>query len=351
MDGSLAIFGATGYSGRLLARRAAEAGLSPVLCGRNAAKLEALAAELGLEHRAVPSPTPEALDAAFRGAAVVLNAAGPFTRTAEPVADACLRNGAHYLDITAESRVVDALAARSAEARARGIMIMPAVGFDVVPSDCLAAHLARRLPGATRLAIALTNLFFLTRGSARTLIEGVDFGIVRRGGVLVRVPLGSLEQWFDFGDGLAPALNVSLADVVTAYYTTAIPEIVTYVQATPLMRSILTTCRTFGWLLASAPSQAWLTAATELLPEDPGAGRDAADCAMTIVGEAHDGDGRCVRARLRTPEAYGFTAVTASAIARRVLAGDTEPGFQTPARVYGSDFVLSFPDVTREDLR
>ena len=351
MGGMLAIYGATGYSGELLARRACEAGLTPLLCGRSAAKLEKLGAELGLEHRVAPSPTPDALDAAFRDVALVLNAAGPFRHTAEPVVAACLRSGAHYLDITAETPVAEMLAARGAEARARRIMIMPAVGFDVVPSDCLAAHVVRRLPGATRLAIALTNLFFLSRGSARTLIEGVDFGVVRRAGALVRMPLGSLERWFDFGDGMQPALNVSLADVVTALYTTGVPDVVTYVHATPLMRAILTTCGQFGWLLGSAPSQAWLAATTEMLPESPTSGRDSLDdCAMSIVAEAQDARGRSVRARLRTPEAYQLTALTATAIAQRVLAGDLEIGFQTPARVYGSDFVLSFAGVTREDI-
>jgi len=351
MGGALAIYGATGYSGRLLARRATEVGLVPMLCGRNKARLEALASELGLEHRVAESPASEALDAVFRDARVVLNAAGPFRGTAEPVVAACLRSGAHYLDITAETPVVEMLAARGAEARERKVMIMPAVGFDVVPSDCLAAHLARRLPGATRLALALTNLFFLTRGSARTLIENVDFGVVRRGGVLVRVPLGSLERWFDFGDGMQPALNVSLADLVTAYYTTGIPNVVTYVHATPLMRSILTGCRDFGWILASAPSQALLAAAAEILPEDPGAGRTSPEgSSMTIVGEVHDDRGRSARARVRTPEAYRFTGFTAIGVAQRVLAGDLEVGFQTPARVYGADFVLSFPDVMREDL-
>jgi short subunit dehydrogenase-like uncharacterized protein len=332
-----------------VARSAKAAGLAPVLCGRDARKLAALSDALGLESRVAALSEPDQLDAALRDVAVVLNTAGPFSRTATPIVEACLRSGAHYLDITAENPAIAHVAARHAAARDRKVMLMPAVGFDVVPSDCLAAHVARRLPQARSLAMAVTELHFVTRGSIKTLFEAVDFGMVRRGGELVRVPLGALERAFDFGDGPEPAINVSLADLTTAYYTTGIADVATYVRATPLMRALLAACRSFGWLLGTAPAQAWLGAWAELLPGNPAFGV-AAPRSMSIVVEAEDGGGRRVRSRLRTPEAYAFTGATAASIAERVLAGDLEPGFQTPARVYGSDFVLRCPGVEREDL-
>jgi len=168
--GTAIVYGATGHSGRLVTRRMCELGVRPVLCGRDAGKLAPLAETLDLEHRVAATTDPHALDDAFEGVRVVLNAAGPFSRTAEPIADACLRAGAHYLDITAELPSIEAICRRNYEARRRNVMLMPAVGFDVVPTYCLAAHVTRRLPGARRLAIAVTNLFFLTRGSAKTLV-------------------------------------------------------------------------------------------------------------------------------------------------------------------------------------
>jgi short subunit dehydrogenase-like uncharacterized protein len=347
MADPVAIYGATGHSGRLVTRRACELGIRPLLCGRDARKLEALASELGLDHRVASLTESAALDAAFSEVRIVLNAAGPFSRTAQIVADACVRTGSHYLDITAEVPAIEALARRDAEARRRGVMLMPAVGFDVVPTDCLAAHVASRLPRATRLAIAVTNLHSLTRGTAQTLLEGVDFGVVRRDGGLDRLPLGSLERTFDFEGERRPAMNVSLGDVTTAYYSTGIPNIETYVEATPLMRGLLTACRSLGWMFRTAPWQAWLTAWTDLLPDDP---RPAGRRTMGIVAEARDDSGHRVCARLRTPEAYEFTGVTAAAVLQRVSAGDLEVGFQTPARVYGRDFVLGFAGVVREDL-
>jgi short subunit dehydrogenase-like uncharacterized protein len=102
-------------------------------------------------------------------------------------------------------------------------------------------------------------------------------------------------------------------------------------------------------MLRSAPWQASLAATMNLLPEGP-TDAQRASAQMVIVAEARSSGGRCVRARLRTPEAYTFTGTTAATVARRVLRGDLEIGFQTPARVYGADFVLSLANVSREDL-
>src|SRR5215470_2249671 len=160
MSDPILIYGATGYTGRLLTEQARASSLRPILGGRSAAKLAALAASLGLEHRVVRLTEPELLAAGLRGVAVVLNAAGPFSQTSGPMLEACLRTGTHYLDVSGEITVFEALVRRHAEARRRGVMVMPGAGFDVVASDCLAAHVARRLPGARRLAVGLRGLRF-----------------------------------------------------------------------------------------------------------------------------------------------------------------------------------------------
>ncbi len=202
MSDPLLIYGATGYTGRLMTNAAVALGLRPVLCGRNEPKLRASAEPLGLEYRVAQITEPGQLAAALYGMAVVLHGAGPFSRTSRPMIDACLRAGAHYLDITGEVPVIEDLVHRDAEARARRIMIMPAVGFDVVPSDCLAAHVAGRFPGASRLAIGLSGLRFATRGSAKTLVEHAGCGVlVRRDGLITPVSPGALSRVFDYGSG------------------------------------------------------------------------------------------------------------------------------------------------------
>lgn len=344
------IYGATGYTGRLMTRGALQLGLRPVLGGRNEPQLAAMAEPLSLDYRAVALADANRLHAALRGIDVVLNAAGPFSETAHPMVDACLHSGTHYLDICGEAAVLEALARRHAAARRRPIMIMPAVGFDVVPSDCLAAHVVGRLRGAERLAFGVRGLTLATRGSAKTFLQQAGRGIlVRREGVLASVAPGSLEREFDYGDGPRTSVNVTWGDVVSAYYTTGVPNIEVYFEATPMVRSALMASRYLGRLATTAPWQAWLKMYAEFLPEGPTEAQRV-PIEMTIVVDAEDGKGRRARARLRTPQAYTFTGVVGPAIARRVLHGDFEVGFQTPARVYGADFVLSLADVSREDV-
>ena len=350
MSDPFLIYGATGFTGRLMLDGALALGLRPVLSGRDEGRLAALAERPGLEYRVARLGDPAALDDALSGMRVVLHAAGPFSETSRPMVDACLRAGVHYLDITGEIAVIEALARRHSEARRRGMMIMPAVGFDVVPSDCLAAHVAARLPGARRLALGITGLRFATRGSAKTLTEHAFHGVqVRRGGEIVRVPAGALRRGFDFGNGVRPSLAVLWGDVATAWYTTGIPDVEVYFEANPVVVGLLFSTRWFGWLLATGPWQTWLKGWADLLP-DPVEDAARPGPGMVIVAEAEDERGRRARARLRTPEAYAFTGVTAPAVALRVLQDDFEPGFQTPARVYGPDYVLSFPGVSREEM-
>ena len=350
MSDALLIYGAAGFTGQLIVREALRQGLRPLLGGRSEAKLAPLAHSLGLEHCVVSLSDTHLLENLLREVQVVLHAAGPFSETAGPMVNACLRTGTHYLDITGEVAVIEALAQRHAAARKQRIMIMPAVGFDVVPSDCLAAHVARRLPSAQRLAIGVRGMVLVTRGSTKTFVEAAGHGIrLRRAGVLTSVPAGSLQRPFDYGEGLRPSVNVTWGDVITAYYTTGIPNIEVYFEATPLFRSLEMANRYAGWMLGTALGQIWLKTNAAMLPEGP-TDEQRAGLSMTIVAEADDARGRRVCSRLHTPQGYTFTGMAAPAIARRALQGDIEVGFQTPARVYGADFVLSFPDVWREDV-
>ena len=186
MSGTILIYGATGYTGRLIAKVAADRGASPILAGRDLGRVEAVAKPLGLAARAFDLRDPRRIDAAMAGVSAVLCVAGPFSTTSKPMADACLRNRVHYLDITGEIDVFEALAARDAEAAARGVTLLPGVGFDVVPSDCLAAHLKRRLPDAVDLKLYLSLGANMSRGTAKTMVEAIAAGTrLRRNGRLV----------------------------------------------------------------------------------------------------------------------------------------------------------------------
>ncbi|HEX2643700.1 MAG TPA: saccharopine dehydrogenase NADP-binding domain-containing protein [Thermoanaerobaculia bacterium] len=344
------IYGATGYTGRLLVTEAVRRGLAPVLAGRDAARLAELARPLGLESRAAGLGDPGGLVRALDGVGVVLNAAGPFAVTALPLAAACLAGGAHYLDVTGEIPVFAALHGRDAEARARGTMLMPGVGFIVAPSDCLAAHVARRLPGARRLRLGISGSPLVSRGSARTMAGLISAGVqVRRDGRLTLLPWSGLERSFDYGRGPRPSLAVSWADVYTAGLTTGIPDVEVYLEVQPWERALFLGSRLFAPWHRSPLGQSLLEAQIRMLPEGP-TESERGRHRRVLAAEAEDGEGRRACSRLHTPEAYTFTAMTAVEAVVRALRGEARAGFQTPAGVFGADFVLSFAGVVREDL-
>jgi short subunit dehydrogenase-like uncharacterized protein len=349
LNGTILIYGATGYTGKLIAKAAADQGARPILAGRNLAKVNAVARPLGFKTRAFDLGDPARLDAAIKDVSVVLCVAGPFSATSRPMADACLRNRVHYLDITGEIDVFEALAARDAEAMARGVMLLPGVGFDVVPTDCLAAHLKHRLPDANDLKLYLSLGNDMSRGTAKAMIEAIAAGTrLRRNGRIVtrdRAEEGSC----DFGEGEKLTTQVSWGDVATAFHSTGISNIEVHFEASSAIRAFART----PWFVKSffglGFMQSLLKFQVDSLPEGPSEVARRTGRAV-LVGQARNKMGQTVRSRVRTPEGYSLTAATAFDAARRVAAGDIKPGFQTPSRVFGSDYILSFDGVTREDL-
>jgi len=349
MTGPWLLYGANGYTGELVARLARGLGHRPVLAGRSASAVCGLAEELGLERRLFSLDEPRRIEEALRGMSHVLHCAGPFSRTSKPMADACLRTRTHYLDLTGEVAVFEALAARDAEARGAGVMLLPGCGFDVVPSDCLAVHLKRRLPGARRLALAGAGVGRVSRGTAETAIEGLgQGGLVRRDGDLERVPSAWKTRRIDFGDGPRTAVALPLADLATAWRSTQVPDIETYFAGPPGLRALAVANRYLGPILGSAPVRRLLTARVRAGAPGPTEEERRRGRAF-FWGEAVDAEGRRAVSRLATPDGYTLTARAALAVVERVLAGHAPAGFQTPGLAYGPDFVLGIEGVTLID--
>src|SRR3954470_17546395 len=250
------IYGANGYTGRLVAELAKQRGQAPVLAGRSADKVRPLAQELGLPWRAFDLGHPDLHDVQL-----VLHCAGPFSATSRPMVDACLAARAHYLDITGEVEVFESVLARDAEARARGIVLLPGTGFDVVPSDCLAALLHRTLPSATRLELAFAPLGRSSPGTMKTAIEALPRGgLVRRGGKLVRVAPAYEVREIPFADKRRMAMTIPWGDLATAFRSTRIPDISVFVAARPAAIRAARWTRWTGPLLGLPPVQRFLKA-------------------------------------------------------------------------------------------
>lgn len=339
---SLIVYGAYGYTGELVSRLAVERGLAPVLAGRDSERLARLARALGCEWRAFPLSDPDALRRGISGAAAVLHCAGPFVATARPMAEACIDERVHYLDLTGEIPVFEALLAMSPAAANAGVMLLPGAGFDIVPTDCLAAHLVRRLPGARSLVLAIAGFDRVSRGTARTLLEHAGLAPQRPGAA-------PSTRRFDLGTGAQTGVAVPWADTFTAPRSTGVPDVTVYLVAGLPFRALLGAAPYAAPLLRSRNVREALAVVMTGGESGP-TPEERASRRTTIYGEARDAEGRQVAAVQRQPQVYALTAQAAVEIAVRVLRGELKPGWQTPATAYGPDLVLGLPGVAREDL-
>ena len=351
----LLVYGATGYTGSLIVEEAVRIGLRPKLAGRSRDKLAALARKHGLDWVAFDLDDTAALHrglgglGGLGGVSAVLQVAGPFSRTGEQMMDACLTTGVHYFDLCGEIAVLEKAASRDDRAKARGIMLLSGAGFDVVPSDCLIGHAHRRLPDADTVTLSIGGLAVMSRGTARAFMESIAQGtLVRRGGKLVELG-GALRSTCDFGGGPKPTIAVSWGDVSTAWWSTRIPDITAYFESAPELERIASLPRVARKLLSTRPGQWLLNRQIDRMPPGPTA-EQGRSLTTTLVAEASNASGRRVVSRMTAPEGYRLTALAAVEIARRVMAGETRPGYQTPATMFGADFATSLPGVTLQDL-
>jgi short subunit dehydrogenase-like uncharacterized protein len=336
------IYGANGYTGELVAREAVRRGLAPILAGRNAAALRALGDELRLPIRTFALDDPTAVASALFGVRAVLCCAGPFVRTSAPMVAACLGTGAHYLDITGEIAVFERVLAQGEAAKKAGVCLLPGVGFDVVPTDCLAARLAAALPGATELDLAFyAEKGSMSRGTQKTMVESFPHaGAVRREGRIVPVPLAYDAREIDFGvpAGVRWAMTIPWGDVSTAWWSTGIPNIRVYTGASPKRIARMRRMQPLLPLLGWKPVKRFLQARIDRRAPGPSA-EERATARVYLWGEARDAAGKRIEARLSTPEGYRLTAASAVSAVEKVLAGAVPPGAWTPSKAFGAGFV------------
>ncbi len=345
------LYGANGYTGQLIAKMAKEFELEPVLAGRNEQALKALAQDLQLTYRVVDLKDHAALVDCLRNYKVVLHAAGPFQHTSSQMLKACLEAQTHYLDITGEITVFESAKKMDSKAISSGIMIMPGVGFDVVPTDCIAKYLKDQQPDATHLRLAFASIGGrLSHGTATTMAEGAGEGsAVRENGIIVKKPLGHKGFTVDFGLKKIFVMSIPWGDVSTAYTTTGIPNIETYTMASPKAYSLLKWQGLYNWVLRTSFFRNRLKSKINQKPAGPD---DAtrAKAKSLVWGEVVNASGEKKSARLSAPEGYTLTAISSLIIAKKVLSGNFKSGYQTPAGCYGADLVMEIPGVERESL-
>lgn len=340
------LYGASGYTGELIAREAVQRGERPILAGRSRNKVEQLAHELDCPWSVFALDDHTALVDALQQVRAVLHCAGPFSATAAPMIQACLATRVHYLDITGEIDVFELAHSADARAQRAGVILCPGVGFDVVPTDCLAATLKAALPDATQLTLGFESHSGFSKGTAKTAIESVHRGsCMRRDGQLVHVPAGSRTRRIDFGNGERLAVGIPWGDVSTAYFTTGIPNIEVFVatsreglkrlQRTNLARPLLRQRWVREWLKRRIDRQLVPPSATQ---------RD--NNPTFLWAEASNSSAMVKTARLRTANGYVVTVHAALGMLRHVLDSAGSFGYKTPSMVAGPDFVSALPGST-----
>jgi short subunit dehydrogenase-like uncharacterized protein len=346
---TILIYGATGYMGALAARRCQEAGLSPILAGRDQRRLDPVAAELDLPTRvfALADAEPNLSDVD-----VLLNAAGPFGDTAPPLLAACLAAGTHYVDFAGEVPEFQAVERHGAAAERSGVMVMPGVGFGVVATDLAAANVAGKITNPSTVELAFRTVGGVSRGTAGVLLPGLHRpGVTYRDGELTPARPAQSTVHIDFGDGRRrPAvLNPWRADLVTAPISTGARTVTTYQHLPAPIRLLMRTGPRLRPLLDSAAWQAMVRASIRRLPAGPTDAQLAAG-SMQVWARASNDAGDTATVRLDGPEAYEFTARAARAILTRIIEGQAPIGFQTPTTAYGTKLLADLPGTTLTDL-
>jgi short subunit dehydrogenase-like uncharacterized protein len=339
----LMIYGANGYSGELIAREAKKRGLRPILAGRDHQAIEALAKTLKFPYRVFDLQA--GID--LSGVDLVLNCAGPFSKTAEPMIEACLKTGAHYLDITGEISVFALAHHRDARAKAAGVVVCPGVGFDVVPTDCLAALLKRAMPDAQELILAFDAEGGMSRGTATTSVEGLSSGgQVRVDGVLTVVPSAWKVRDFEFAAGRTRrAMTIPWGDVYTAFISTGIANVSVYMALPPATIAAAKRLRWVAPILGLKMVQNFMKWRIKRRAPGPDE-QKRAQSRSYVYGQVTGPGGKTLIGRVQTPNGYALTVDAALVVAQYVLDHSGLSGYKTPSMLCGPELLSKLAQTT-----
>ena len=340
IEDNVLIYGAYGYTGKLIVELAVEKGYRPSIAGRNKDKVKALADRYDLSYYVFDSNDQKEWDNALNGKHLLLNCAGPFSLTIKDILPACFRNKVHYLDITGEIDVFSYVSKFDEQAKDLGITLLPGTGFDVVPTDCLALYLKQQLPDATHLELAFDSQSGLSRGTALSVLNRFHQGsAIRVNGKIIPQQTASYSKHITFGGKDRNCVGIAWGDVFTAYHTTTIPNIKVYTGMPEKTLKTMRKASKWAWLIRLWPVQQILKSIVKKKVVGPS--EEKRESSRTYLwGKVTNDEGKVIVAEMNTPESYKLTAITALMCAEGVLEGKIKPGYTTPAKAFGADFIL-----------
>ncbi len=337
------IYGANGYSGKLAVEEALRRGLKPVLAGRSD-EVKKIAQESELDCKIFRLESIDSVSEKIAGFTVVANCAGPFSKTAETMIQACIKSNVHYIDITGEIAVYDYANQCDNQALAAGVVLCPGVGSDVIPTDCLAVYLKDSCPDATHLTMAWhVEGSRASKGTAKTSVEGMfKGGKVRKNGKIIQVPLAYKERLINFEIGKKNAMTIPWGDVFTAYHSTGIPNIEFYFSRPRKSVKRLKRFRSFlplfdrRWIIKMIQNRIernWKQPTNELRK----------NAKSYFWGEVINQNGNKVQAQFTTADGYDVTAVGTVVVAEYLLRDHNKKGYYTPSILMGKSLVEKLP--------
>lgn len=353
MANRILIYGGNGYTGKLIIEEAIRQHLDFDIAGRNEASIKEVAGQYKVNYLTFGLDDSDKIAGNIKGYKAVIHAAGPFIHTAKPMMKACIKAKVHYLDITGEIPIFELGAAMGEKAKEANIIIMPGCGFDVVPTDCMASYLKAKLPSATHLQLGFANYGgSVSHGTAMTMLENLGkTGAVRKEGKITPVPNTYKGQYIPFIPTKDRyAMTIPWGDVSTAYYSTGIPNIETFMSTSPkTYKRIKFVDRYFRWVLKSGLVKSYLRSRIKKAPAGPNA-QEREDGYVMVWGKVWDAAGNVAEARIKTPEGYKLTAITAVEICKRVINQHTMSGFYTPSLSFGHTLISEVSGALFEDI-
>ena len=340
---NLLIYGANGYSGRLIVEEALKHDLKPIVAGRNAEAIAVLSKKHDLEQRIFTLDSVAEISQKLADVSVVIHCAGPFSATAENMMRACLESGTHYTDITGEISVFEKGWSFNKDAEKAGVVICPGVGFDVIPTDCVAVKLKNKMPDAVELSLGFDSRSGFSPGTAKTSVEGLaQGGAIRQDGEITRVKLAHQTREIDFGGGEKLSMTIPWGDVSTAYRSTGIPNISVYIPSSPKQVSRLQKLNWIRPVLGWGIVQNFLKNKIEKSVTGPNA-QKRSELVTYVWGEVRNAQGQAESLRIKVANGYDVTATGAVAVAKYLLTEPADSGYKTPAMLMGDSLVDGLP--------
>jgi saccharopine dehydrogenase (NAD+, L-lysine-forming) len=336
------IYGASGYTGGILADYAVARGDRPILAGRNRQKIAAIADKLGCDYRIFDLDNSSDTIEALSDIDTIVHCAGPFSATSEAMVNACLASRTHYIDITGEIPVFERIKQRHDEALAAGITLLPGCGFDVVPTDCLAAMLKAQLPDASHLELAFSGAGGTSPGTLKTMVEMLaDGGKIRRDGEIVTVAAAYYRRNIIFTNRQQRwCMSIPWGDISTAYSSTGIANIQVLTH-TPWFAALMVRCFSpLMGIIANARIQRFLKDRIGQNVQGPDE-QARKDGSIQLWGQVKNATGDSRELWLDVAEGYHFTVMSCYQAVHRLLEGGIDCGARTPSQAFGADYVLS----------